>query len=91
MDNLWKYLLMTSWFLPLYYHHEGQGRIVYLHILKDSTDIRQTTHILFDCDNTLVLSEALAFEACAELSNEILASHNVADRYTGTLIIHLLV
>jgi len=41
------------------------------------------TNILFDCDNTLVLSEALAFEACAELSNEILSSHNVADRYTG--------
>ncbi|KAJ3994922.1 HAD-superfamily hydrolase [Lentinula boryana] len=43
----------------------------------------KTTHILFDCDNTLVLSEALAFEACAELSNEILSSQNVADRYTG--------
>ncbi|KAJ3784358.1 HAD-superfamily hydrolase [Lentinula aff. detonsa] len=43
----------------------------------------KTTHILFDCDNTLVLSEALAFEACAELSNEILSSQNVTDRYTG--------
>ncbi|KAJ3827836.1 haloacid dehalogenase-like hydrolase family protein [Lentinula raphanica] len=43
----------------------------------------KTTHILFDCDNTLVLSEALAFEACAELSNEILSSQDVADRYTG--------
>ncbi|KIK61554.1 hypothetical protein GYMLUDRAFT_42553 [Collybiopsis luxurians FD-317 M1] len=43
----------------------------------------KTTHILFDCDNTLVLSEALAFEACAELSNEILSSQGVADRYTG--------
>jgi len=38
---------------------------------------------LFDCDNTLVLSEALAFEACAELSNEILEKHGVSDRYTG--------
>ncbi|KAJ3888281.1 haloacid dehalogenase-like hydrolase family protein [Lentinula edodes] len=43
----------------------------------------KTTHILFDCDNTLVLSEALAFEACAELANEILSSQNVTDRYTG--------
>lgn len=39
--------------------------------------------ILLDCDNTLVLSEELAFEACAELANEILAKHNVKDRYTG--------
>ncbi|KAJ3866249.1 haloacid dehalogenase-like hydrolase family protein [Lentinula novae-zelandiae] len=43
----------------------------------------KTTHILFDCDNTLVLSEALAFEACAELANEILSSQDVTDRYTG--------
>jgi len=41
------------------------------------------TTLLFDCDNTLVLSESLAFEACAELANEILASRGIADRYTG--------
>ncbi|KAI9813741.1 MAG: hypothetical protein M1826_002386 [Phylliscum demangeonii] len=42
------------------------------------------THLLFDCDNTLVLSEELAFEACAELANEILAKHHVRDvHYTG--------
>ncbi|KAK1215485.1 hypothetical protein PQX77_021919 [Marasmius sp. AFHP31] len=41
------------------------------------------THILFDCDNTLVLSEALAFEACADLSNQILASKNIQANYTG--------
>lgn len=41
------------------------------------------THILFDCDNTLVLSEELAFEACAELANEILEKHNNPKRYTG--------
>jgi beta-phosphoglucomutase-like phosphatase (HAD superfamily) len=41
------------------------------------------THILFDCDNTLVLSEELAFEACAELANELLAKHGIDDRYTG--------
>ncbi|KAJ7646645.1 HAD-like domain-containing protein [Roridomyces roridus] len=41
------------------------------------------TTLLFDCDNTLVLSEVLAFEACAELANEILAEQGIADRYTG--------
>jgi len=41
------------------------------------------TTLLFDCDNTLVLSESLAFEACADLSNEILSAHSVATRYTG--------
>lgn len=29
------------------------------------------THLLFDCDNTLVQSEDLAFEACAQLINEL--------------------
>lgn len=38
---------------------------------------------MFDCDNTLVLSEALAFEACAELANEILEKNGKSDRYTG--------
>ncbi|TVY49036.1 6-phosphogluconate phosphatase [Lachnellula occidentalis] len=41
------------------------------------------TTILFDCDNTLVLSEDLAFEACADLVNEILASRNIRSRFTG--------
>jgi HAD superfamily hydrolase (TIGR01509 family) len=36
-----------------------------------------------DCDNTLVLSEELAFEACAELANSILSDRNVSHRYTG--------
>jgi len=39
--------------------------------------------ILFDCDNTLVLSESLAFEACADLANEILEKKGIDDRYTG--------
>jgi HAD superfamily hydrolase (TIGR01509 family) len=43
----------------------------------------QITTLLFDCDNTLVLSEELAFEACAELANEILASYNIHEKYTG--------
>ncbi|KAJ5238923.1 hypothetical protein N7468_003542 [Penicillium chermesinum] len=47
----------------------------------------QITEIFFDCDNTLVLSEELAFEACAELANEILESRGIADRYTGSQLI----
>ncbi|TVY55862.1 Phosphoglycolate phosphatase, partial [Lachnellula suecica] len=41
------------------------------------------TTLLFDCDNTLVLSESLAFEACAGLANSILESRDIPDRYTG--------
>ncbi|KAG4425141.1 hypothetical protein IFR04_001708 [Cadophora malorum] len=44
---------------------------------------KKITTILFDCDNTLVLSETLAFEACADLTNEILALQNVPRRFTG--------
>lgn len=40
-----------------------------------------------DCDNTLVLSEELAFEACADLSNEILAKYGIDARYTGGQLI----
>jgi HAD superfamily hydrolase (TIGR01509 family) len=47
----------------------------------------QITHILFDCDNTLVLSEDLAFEACAEVANQVLQAHNIPDRYTGPQLI----
>ena len=41
--------------------------------------------LLFDCDNTLVLSEDIAFESCAQLANEVLAQHGVAgaSRYDG--------
>jgi len=45
------------------------------------------TQILFDCDNTLVLSEELAFEACADLANEILEKQGISDRYTGNQLI----
>ncbi|KAK0104920.1 hypothetical protein ONS95_005183 [Cadophora gregata] len=44
---------------------------------------KKITTILFDCDNTLVLSESLAFEASADLTNEILASQNIPRRFTG--------
>ncbi|KAJ5280172.1 hypothetical protein N7478_005544 [Penicillium angulare] len=45
------------------------------------------TEIFFDCDNTLVLSEELAFEACADLANEILSKQGIPDRYTGDQLI----
>lgn len=47
----------------------------------------QITDIFFDCDNTLVLSEELAFEACADLANEILEKRGFSDRYTGEQLI----
>lgn len=45
------------------------------------------TELFFDCDNTLVLSEELAFEACADLANEILEKRGIPDRYTGSQLI----
>lgn len=43
--------------------------------------------LLFDCDNTLVLSEELAFEACAGLINEICEARHVDVRFTGDTLI----
>lgn len=40
-------------------------------------------YVLLDCDNTLCLSERLAFEACADLTNELLEKHGKPDRYTA--------
>lgn len=40
-------------------------------------------YILLDCDNTLVQSERLAFEACAELTNELLEKKGIDVRYTA--------
>ena len=51
------------------------------------TVLQQITEIFFDCDNTLVLSEELAFEACADLANEILETRGISDRYTGDQLI----
>lgn len=39
--------------------------------------------ILFDCDNTLVLSEDIAFIGCSQLANEVLASKGISKQYTG--------
>lgn len=38
-------------------------------------------YILLDCDNTLCKSERLAFEACADLTNEVLEKYGIPDRY----------
>ncbi|KAK3403591.1 HAD-like domain-containing protein [Sordaria brevicollis] len=45
--------------------------------------------ILFDCDNTLVLSEELAFEGCADLINQIAEAKNVPleKAFTGESLI----
>ncbi|KAI7209930.1 hypothetical protein KC333_g8489 [Hortaea werneckii] len=45
-------------------------------------------YLLFDCDNTLVLSEDLAFAGCATLANEILSAHNIPHTYTGPTLQH---
>ncbi|KAL5117867.1 hypothetical protein ACEQ8H_004185 [Pleosporales sp. CAS-2024a] len=40
-------------------------------------------YIMLDCDNTLVQSERLAFEACAELTNMLMEKHHIDARYTA--------
>jgi HAD superfamily hydrolase (TIGR01509 family) len=49
----------------------------------------EITHLLFDCDNTLVLSEDLAFEACADLINTICKDKGLESEanYTGPSLI----
>ena len=49
--------------------------------LSLDTNTTQVKYILLDCDNTLCQSERLAFEACAELTNEVLEKHGLPDRY----------
>lgn len=51
------------------------------------TSCPQINTLLFDCDNTLVLSEELAFEACADLINEIATARNVDIKFTGETLI----
>ena len=47
---------------------------------------KAVTHVLLDCDGTLVNSENLAFDACAQVINRLLTTHNRAERYTGAEI-----
>jgi beta-phosphoglucomutase-like phosphatase (HAD superfamily) len=48
----------------------------------------QIRTILFDCDNTLVLSEDIAFIGCSQLGNEALRNHGIAKQYTGPEMMH---
>ncbi|KAK1826098.1 putative phosphatase [Podospora conica] len=49
---------------------------------------RKITTLMLDCDNTLVLSEELAFEACADLINEIIKNQKlpIDKTYTGPIL-----
>ncbi|KAF1993511.1 HAD-like protein [Amniculicola lignicola CBS 123094] len=47
----------------------------------------KVSYILLDCDNTLVQSEHLAFEACADLTNEVMEKHSIDARYTGASLL----
>ena len=38
---------------------------------------------MLDCDNTLVQSERFAFEACADLTNEVMKKYNIDATYTA--------
>jgi len=38
---------------------------------------------MLDCDNTLVQSERLAFEACADLTNDVMEKYKIDARYTA--------
>jgi HAD superfamily hydrolase (TIGR01509 family) len=53
-----------------------------IHFTAPLTDTKQVKYVLLDCDNTLCLSERLAFEACADLTNELLEQYGKPERYT---------
>lgn len=55
-------------------------------LLNTNADLQINT-LLFDCDNTLVLSEELAFEACAGLINQICAERGIKKEFTGESLI----
>jgi HAD superfamily hydrolase (TIGR01509 family) len=47
------------------------------HVEPPAHNCPQITALLFDCDNTLVLSEEVAFAGCAELINRVLKERGV--------------
>ena len=47
-----------------------------------SLRVTQVKYILLDCDNTLCQSERLAFEACTDLTNELMKKYNINETYT---------
>ncbi|RMD45060.1 hypothetical protein DV735_g223, partial [Chaetothyriales sp. CBS 134920] len=60
---------------------ESEARLAILRALP--IWLQDVKYVLLDCDNTLCLSEHLAFEACADLTNELLALYNIDHRYTA--------
>lgn len=42
---------------------------------------------MFDCDNTLVMTEVIAFQQTAGLVNELMDKYNIGERYTGQKLI----
>lgn len=57
----------------------------------DGTDDAQVKYVLLDCDNTLCQSERLAFEACADLTNEVLKKHDVSETYSAETLLEAFV
>lgn len=51
-------------------------------VLPANLSLSQVKYILLDCDNTLCQSERLAFEACADLTNEVLKKYDIDATYT---------
>ena len=66
-------------------HHDQGSYFSFPSLLwkQQTPNQSKITGLFLDCDNTLVLSEELAFEACADLANEILEKHGIPDRYAG--------
>jgi beta-phosphoglucomutase-like phosphatase (HAD superfamily) len=48
----------------------------------------QAKYIMLDCDNTLVQSERFAFEACADLTNQVMEKYKIDARYTAESLLH---
>jgi len=44
-------------------------------------------YVLLDCYNTLCQSERLAFEACADLTNEVMKAHKIDAQYTAASLL----
>ncbi|KAF2738948.1 HAD-like protein [Polyplosphaeria fusca] len=47
----------------------------------------KVSYIFLDCDNTLCQSEHLAFEACADLTNELMEKKGIAKRYSAASLL----
>ncbi|KAK5449323.1 HOG (high osmolarity glycerol) pathway protein [Exophiala xenobiotica] len=59
-----------------------EQRDPHLETEQSKHQVAEVKYVLLDCDNTLVLSERLAFEACSDLTNELMEQYNIPERYT---------